>query len=210
MLVLLGLLMLTGRSLGLRLPARTRRHAAASTTAGMMAAGAGYAAASLSCTFGVLLAVIAQAQATAGWGGLTAVFAAYTGGAATILLLVALATAAAGTALTRRLAVLARYGTRITALVLAATGAYLIWYWLPAATGHTTGNSSGSTTWSATVSNWLQTHTTLVTTVTALAVAATVVAVLAHYTRTRRRGTAPGSVDCCAPATTPIEERQQQ
>ncbi|NKY53923.1 cytochrome c biogenesis protein CcdA [Nocardia vermiculata] len=203
-LVLLGLLMLTGRSLGLRLP--TRRHPAASTTVGMVAAGAGYAAASLSCTFGVLLAVIAQAQATAGWGGLTAIFTAYTGGAATILLLVALATAAAGTALTRRLAVLARYGPRLTALVLLATGAYLIWYWLPAATGHTT-STTGSTPWSATVSNWLQTHTTLVTTMTALAVAATVLAVIAHHI-TRRRGTEPVAIDCCTPETTPIQERQ--
>lgn len=61
----------------------------------------GYAAASLSCTLGVLLAVIAQAQATAGYGGLLAVFAAYAAGSAALLFTVSIATAATGAALTR-------------------------------------------------------------------------------------------------------------
>ena len=59
-------------------------------------------------------------------------------------------TAIAGTALTRHLGILARHGTRVTAVVLIATGAYLAWYWLPAATGHTASGGNLLTGWSAT------------------------------------------------------------
>src|SRR5690606_3328511 len=104
-----------GRSPTLQLPgARSRTVQRPPTTRRMAAFGVGYAAASLSCTFGVLLAVIAQAQATASYTGLLGVFAAYAAGSATVLLLVAVTTAAAGTALTRRITALARYGPRIT------------------------------------------------------------------------------------------------
>ena len=60
-LVLLGVVMFTGRVLGLRLPTRALRPATGpGGTTGIVLAGIGYAAASLSCTFGVLLAVIAH------------------------------------------------------------------------------------------------------------------------------------------------------
>lgn len=128
--------MLAGLSLSLRLPGIPRRATAAlPPTAQIVMFGVGYAAASLSCTFGVLLAVIAQAQATASYAALLLVFAVYAAGSATVLLLLALTTAAAGSALTHRIGVLARYGPRITAGVLLVTGAYLAWYWYPAATG---------------------------------------------------------------------------
>ena len=77
------------------------------TARAVVLAGVGYAGASLSCTFGVLLAVIAQAQATASYAGLLAVFAAYAPGSATVLLLVSIATALTGALLTRRLGALA-------------------------------------------------------------------------------------------------------
>ena len=49
-LAVLGLIMLTGRGFGLRLPGRAQRAVSGSmSTAGMVAAGVGYAAASLSC-----------------------------------------------------------------------------------------------------------------------------------------------------------------
>ncbi|MCX8565144.1 cytochrome c biogenesis protein CcdA [Mycolicibacterium mucogenicum] len=172
-LIVLGVAALTGRTIGLRMPARMRHSPAAG---GVLAAGIGYALASLSCTFGVLLAVIAQAQTTSGWGGLLAVFAAYTAGAATVVMLVSIGTAIAGTALTRHLGVLARHGTRITAVVLIATGTYLAWYWLPTALGHTTSSESTLTAWSATATGWLQDHTVPVAVMAAVAVAATAAA----------------------------------
>lgn len=183
-LTVLGVFMLTGRSIGLRMPARIRRRPNTQGSGGVLAAGIGYALASLSCTFGVLLAVIAQAQATSGWGGLLAVFTAYTAGAATILMLVSIGTAIAGTALTRHLGVLARHGTRITAVVLIATGAYLAWYWLPAATGHTGSGGNLLTDWSGAATGWLQNHALPVSVIAALAVMAAVVVV--YWTAHRR------------------------
>lgn len=183
-LTVLGVFMLTGRTIGLRLPARIRHRPDSPGAAGVFAAGIGYALASLSCTFGVLLAVIAQAQATSGWGGLLAVFTAYTAGAATILMLVSIGTAIAGTALTRHLGVLARHGTRVTAVVLIATGAYLAWYWLPAATGHTASGPNPLTGWSGAATGWLQDHALSVSVIAGFAVAATAVAV--HWTTHRR------------------------
>lgn len=71
-------------------------------------------------------------------------FAEYATGTAAVLLLVAVSTAAAETALTRRITALPRYGPRVTAAVMVVTGAYLAWYWYPTATnGATTASSSG-------------------------------------------------------------------
>ncbi|EGX57718.1 cytochrome c biogenesis protein transmembrane region [Streptomyces zinciresistens K42] len=190
-LLLLGLAMLAGRSLTLRLPGTPRRAAEGPPTARrMLAFGAGYAAASLSCTFGVLLAVIAQAQAqaTAGYAGMLLVFAVYAAGSATILLLIAVTTAAAGTALTRRVTALARYGPRITAAVLLVTGAYLAWYWYPAATNGTVSTSGGGLArFSASVSTWVQAHTTLLAVLAAIVVLAVTALALCHRIRSRSR-----------------------
>ncbi len=206
-LVVLGVAMLAGLTVRLRLrttstrPARDRR-----AGIGRLAVfGVGYAIASLSCTFGVLLAVIAQAQATASYAGLLLVFAAYAAGAAAVLVLVALATAAAGAALTRRITTLARYGPRITATVLVLTGAYLAWYWYPAATSGTTTSGSGLARFSATATTWISAHTSTIAILAAAAVL-TVTAIAAGYrlrrptaTRADAGPTAPPGSDCCEP-----------
>ncbi|GDY33530.1 cytochrome c biogenesis CcdA family protein [Gandjariella thermophila] len=208
-LVVLGVAMLAGLTVRLRLrPASTRPARSGRAGVGRLAVfGVGYAAASLSCTFGVLLAVIAQAQATASYTGLLLVFAAYAAGAATVLVLVAIATAAAGAALTRHITALARYGPRITATVLVLTGVYLAWYWYPAATSGTISSGAGLARFSATATSWISAHTG---TITALAAAAVLtVTVLAVGYRLRRRAitraeadaapTASPGPDCCAP-----------
>jgi cytochrome c-type biogenesis protein len=97
--------------------------------------GIGYAAASLACTFGVLLAVIAQAQASTGWTGQAVVFAAYAAGSITLLLLLSAAAALAGAALHRAVRTLGRWQARITAALLLVTGGYVAVYWWPAVTG---------------------------------------------------------------------------
>lgn len=123
-LVLVGTAMLAGRSISLRVPGiPVRVTERLPGTVRMVVFGVGYAAASLSCTFGVLLAVIAQAQATASFAGMLLVFADYAAGSAAILLLVAVAAAAAGSALSRRIAALARFGPKVTAAVVVLTGA---------------------------------------------------------------------------------------
>lgn len=191
-LLLLGVAMLTGRSLGphLRLPTTDLRPGPRPATLWrLILFGVGYAAASLSCTFGVLLAVIAQAQATASYGGLLTVFAAYAAGSAAVLLLVSIGTAAVGAALTPRLSALARHGTRITAAVLTVTGAYLAWYWYPAATGHT-GSRNTLAGLSATASTWLQAHTTVVLALAGAAVLAVTAAAVGHRLTATRRSAA--------------------
>jgi len=205
LLILLALAMLAGRSLSLRLPRVPRR-----LTEGlppslrMVSVGIGYATASLSCTIGVLLAVIAQAQATASYAGLMLVFGVYAAGSAAVLLLLAIVTAAAGAALIRRVAALARYGTRITAGVLAITGAYLAWYWYPAATSDSptaTGRAGGLTELSAAVSDWIQGHTTLIAVmavVTVLLVTAWGLRSYSHSRPSPESSAAAQVSDCCA------------
>nr|AAF64134.1 orfIV [Streptomyces sp. CHR28] len=214
-LLLLGAVMVTGRTLSLRLhlATGTRRSAGPPTARRMVVFGVGYAAASLSCTFGVLLAVIAQAQATANFAGLLAVFAAYAAGSAAVLLLVAVTTAAAGAALTRKITALARHGTRITAAVLVLTGAYLAWYWYPAATGGATTATPGGglASFSATATAWIQGHTTAIAVTAVVVVLAVAAAAVRHRTQQPARhsaptGTAPSAAaadDCCAPQPVP-------
>lgn len=188
-LVLLGAAMLAGRSISLRLPSIPGPAIEKlPSTIRMIVFGVGYAAASLSCTFGILLAVIAQAQATASFAGLLLVFGVYAAGSATILLLVSVATATAGSLLTRRIAALARYGPNVTAVVLVLTGVYLTWYWYPAATGEAlpSGRTDVVATVSATVSGWLQGHTGLIA---GLSIAAVLLVLLIGILYRRRRTT---------------------
>ena len=212
-LLLLGLAMLTGLTPRLRLPAwatkpRTQEAAGAGHKTGRMVAfGIGYAAASLGCTLGVLLAVIAQAQAVASYAGLLAVFAAYAAGSATVLVLVSAGTSIAGAALGRRITGLAKHSNRIAAFILTITGAYLSWYWYPAATGGTA-QANSLAVWSAAASAWISDNSTLIAALAAAVVLASALAALNRRRRLRiRQGTPPtgegpgqsGEPDCCTP-----------
>lgn len=131
-LALIGIGLLTGRHLPLPLP--TRHPELPRTATGgvgrVVAFGAGYAIASASCTLAVLLAVVTQAAATS-VAGVLAVFTAYAAGSALLLITLAVLAAATSTVLARHLQRLARYISRITGALLAASGAYLLYYWLP-------------------------------------------------------------------------------
>ncbi|GGO85123.1 cytochrome C biogenesis protein CcdA [Nocardioides phosphati] len=218
-LLVLGLVMLTGRSLGLRVPGRSVRPRAGRHGAGQsILYGIGFAAASLACTSGLLLAVIAQSQATATYTGLLVVFAAYAAGSATILLLLAIATALAGSALTRWAASMARFGPRITAIVLVLTGAYLAWYWYPAAvTGGSSATGNPMARFAATVATWVQSHGQPVAVAATVAVLSALILVVVHRKNRHRPAspapasseTSPDPEDCCAPALSSPDESQQ-
>lgn len=207
LLVVLGLVGFTGRGprLRLRLPP-PRPTAGRPGAVRWMLFGVGYAAASLACTFGVLLAVIAQAQASTSLIGQFGVFAAYAAGSIVLLLVLSAAAALAGAGLTRWVRVLARQQSRITAALLVITGAYLAVYWWPAVTGQApVGHGLPSIDrWSAASSTWLQAHTTQAAVTAAVVLAVSIGGALSARKRRRRTTTrvetATDDKDCCAPA----------
>lgn len=203
LLVLAGLVTLLGRQIPLRLPSRLTSLARRGTGSRRLAGfGAGYAIASLGCTLALLLAVVAQALTTASLPGVLAVFAAYTLGAATLLLLLTTGTAVAGGALTRFL----RHGLpllhRATGAIMIAAGGYLIAYWLPATTrGGTPGRGlPNPAPLAGATADWLHSHQLLVVALAGLVLAATITtAVLSRHSR-RRQSTA---VESAAPVDAP-------
>ncbi|WP_136246315.1 cytochrome c biogenesis CcdA family protein [Mycobacterium intracellulare] len=199
-LVALGVVLLSGRSLPLHLsiPGGSRLASGPLSVGAVVLAGVGYAVASLSCSFAVLVAVIAQAQTAASYPGLLAVFAAYAGGAAAVLLLVSIATAVTGSLLSRRLGALARYGSCITAVVLLVTGACLAWYWLPAAAGNGATGSTAVGRFSALVTTWLQGHTSIVAVLAVGAVLAVAAGAWPYRRSTLHRSEATLAADSAA------------
>jgi cytochrome c-type biogenesis protein len=131
LLVLLGIVVLTGRgpAVRLRLPLPTIRAPRSSTGVVRWALfGVGYGIASLACTFAVLLAVIVQAQATTGVAGQAVVFAAYAAGSLALLLPLSAVAALAGAAAARATRALGRWQPMTTAGLLILTGGYVAAY----------------------------------------------------------------------------------
>ena len=100
-----------------------------------------------------------------------------------------------------------RHSNRIAAFILTITGAYLSWYWYPAATGGTA-QANSLAVWSAAASAWISDNSTLIAALAAAVVLASALAALNRRRRLRiRQGTPPtgegpgqsGEPDCCAP-----------
>ncbi|MQA03858.1 MAG: cytochrome C biogenesis protein [Streptosporangiales bacterium] len=209
-LVVVGVALLAGGHLPVRLPSPHPNTIRRGSTRRMVAFGAGYAIASASCTLAVLLAVVSQATATTGVGML-AVFAAYAAGSAVLLLALAVLAAAAATALTRLLRRLARYASRLAGGLLAVSGGYLLYYWLPPLLGGTR-PSGGSrlAVLAGRAATWITTHQAIVLLIaTGLILTSTAIAVAS-----RRRTGAPtttletrpetgSDADCCPPSASP-------
>lgn len=201
-LVVLGLMFLTGHQIQFRLTRGTGVGAKQATGyRGLVAFGAAYAVASLSCTLAVLLAVVAQATATANPLQLLGVFAAYALGAASILVALAIAAALAKETLTRKIRGLLPVVTRLGGAVLVLSGIYLVIYWLPALTGNRNSPSMGSATEgiSAQLTGWLNENQSTVAIVALILAVAGAAAAL----RSRRNSRAADRVktdvdDCCA------------
>jgi cytochrome c-type biogenesis protein len=148
-----GIAILAGRHVGVSICAPLRP-GAARTGRSMVIFGAGYAAASLSCTLGVLLAVVAQATATHNPLQMLAVLAAYGAGSATVLTALAVGAATARVGLQRGLRQLLPVAGRLGGAVLVASGVYLVVYWWPAL-GHTTGRGRAPVSLPDAASAWL-------------------------------------------------------
>lgn len=126
-LVAAGVAVLAGR----RLPSSRLSRLAALRPAtgggtGLLAFGAGYAAASVACTVAILLAVVGQAVATGTFAGMLAVLLAYGAGAATLLTALSVSTAVTGSVLAARLRGTLRFMQPLSGALLVASGGYLI------------------------------------------------------------------------------------
>lgn len=190
-LVVLGLAVLAGRHVGVT---RLSRLSAGQGEAGgyRRAAlfGLGYAGASLGCTLPVFLVVVSQAAAVGAVQSLV-VFGAYAAGGATILIALGLSAAVAQGLLARGLRRLLPFVSRLGGALLAASGLYLVLYWLPVL-GR--GSAGASDSWAANatrrVVSTLQTFFAGHVGVFALALAALAllgVALLGLSARARRR-----------------------
>ena len=149
----------------------------------LVAFGAGYAIASASCTLAVLLAVVTQAAATT-WIGVLAVFTAYATGSALLLIGLALLAAGTATALARSMRFVAPYASRIGGVLLALSGAYLLYYWLPQLLGAERTAGGGLSQLSAHTSTWMSAHQLSVAlAAAALVLGAAVTTVFTHRTQ---------------------------
>lgn len=189
-LVLGGAVMLSGVRIPVRVPGIRAARAPAGSVWRLVTFGAGYALASASCTMAILLAVVTQAVTADTVPGIITVFAANAAGSALVLFALAVAAALAHTALSSALGRAARYLPRVSGALLAASGAYLLIYWLPHLDGSTPTQRSGLDRISATATTWISGHQTPVA-LTALVIIAAAVPAAASRRRTRQPD------DCC-------------
>jgi cytochrome c-type biogenesis protein len=163
-LVLVGAAMLAGHHISVPAVSRLRPAGPARNGYARVASfGVGYAIASLSCTLAVVLAVAGQATATANPIQFLGVFAAFAAGSTSALLALSISIALAKGIVARTMRRVAPFMNTLTAILLAASGAYLVAYWLPSVLGDQ-GNEGGPIRGalddvSATVANFLAAHT---------------------------------------------------
>lgn len=171
--VLLGLALLLGVSIPLGFK-RLNSLGQSNRSRGMVALGVGYALASASCSLALLLAVVTQALAGTGWSSVLLVFAAYAVGSTVLLVTLAVMTSFASTAISRYLRKLLPHMNRITGVVLALSGAYLLVYWLPQLLGRPAGTTALSVV-AGPISDWISGNQ-LVVVIVAVGLVLTIVA----------------------------------
>jgi cytochrome c-type biogenesis protein len=134
-LMAVGLWLLSGRHLALRLPG-IRAAPQGPGYRSIFAFGMAYAVASLSCTLPVFLVVIGSGLAAGSAVGTLVVFAAYGLGMATILMLLCLGTAGFRRVLIRKTRRVMPYIGRIGGGLLVLSGAYVTYYWVSLLSGN--------------------------------------------------------------------------
>lgn len=183
--VLLGLAMLVG----LRIPLGLTRLSSVGQDrkpGGMIAFGVGYALASASCSLALLLAVVTQALAGTGWGTVLLVFAAYAVGSSVLLLTLSVVTAFASTVISRYVRRLMPHMNRITGVVLALSGGYLLVYWLPQLSGGTAGTTALSGI-AGPLSGWISSNQLVVVIIAGALVAAVLIGMVLRRIVSRRK-----------------------
>lgn len=128
-LLLLGIWVLTGHSLGIWAASRMGAPQGRSPFSGVLF-GIAYAVCSLSCTLPVFLVVVGTSLATRGFVPSLAQFAAYSLGMGAVITAVTFGAALFGGATARTLQFVLPYVHRASAIFLMGAGGYIIYYWL--------------------------------------------------------------------------------
>ncbi len=200
-LLIVGLAMVAGRHVGLTAAGRVGVRQQAGGLERVAIFGLTYAVASLSCTLAIFLVVVGQATAAGDPLELLAVFGAYAAGSASLLIALSMSAALAKGTLERGLRRLLPVVSRVSGVLLAASGAYLLLYWLPALGGGRPSSDSWAAGISDSASSWLAEF--FRTNVTTFAVALAVLSVLGlGLLASRRRAQPPARGDdaCCVSA----------
>jgi cytochrome c-type biogenesis protein len=136
LLIVLGGTILAGRSVALsfpqRLAAKVGRGASAPGTRGYAAFGLAYGIASLGCTLPLFLSLVGTALAVGGQWASVVAFGLYGVGMATAFGLVTVAAGLASLGLVARVRGATRFVPGVSAALLLASGAYVVYYWLSA------------------------------------------------------------------------------
>jgi cytochrome c-type biogenesis protein len=125
----LGVAMLAGRELRVRLP-RSSRAPAGRRTGGVFAFGVSYAIASLSCTLPVFLVVVAGTIPQLGFVAGVLTFLIYGLGMSVLLVVVTVSLAFGKQALVTRLRRGSAHVTRIAGGILVLAGSYIVFFWV--------------------------------------------------------------------------------
>src|SRR6266545_4980243 len=136
LLIIAGGMSLGGRSLGLdtaqQVASKVGRDATSSGTRGYAAFGLAYGLASLGCALPLFLALLGTAVAGGGAWSAVVAFALYGVGMATTLGVLTIAAGVVSFGILARLRVVGRFVSGLGAVLLLASGAYVVYYWLTA------------------------------------------------------------------------------
>ena len=127
-LVALGIWLLSGRELALRAVGDGARWAPTTRLSSMFGYGVGYAIASLSCTIGPFLAVTGSSMRSGSPIGAASVYLAYAAGFGLVVGVLAVAVAAASSAVVDRMRRVLPYVNRLSGAILAVVGLYVAYY----------------------------------------------------------------------------------
>lgn len=188
-LAVLGVALLAGKSVYLRLPSLpSKRTTTARSTGDMVAFGASYAVASLSCTLPVFLAAVGGTFTRSSLASGVATFAAYALGMTAVLLTVTISLAVAQHAVVARLRNISRHLNRIAGGLLVLAGGYIVYYWaftLSTDPGQTAGAGPARfvESTSSALTNWIQSIGWQATAAVLTIVVVTAIAVVVHRRR---------------------------
>ncbi len=182
--VLFGIYTVSGRRLGISIPALSWRNPTNShiSWSSMVLFGVSYALASLTCSLPIFIAGIIPFHANRSILELSGNMGAFLLGMAALLIILSVATAMTQTSLVRVIKYASRYVERFAALILVVVGAYLVDYWINDLVSPTRTNTPIRIveSWQSALATWISAHSSQLGMI-ALVVAIVVIALLAIF-----------------------------